>query len=132
MKLLVEKAALDALLKSAVPTYEGSTQSIAKELDLDSLVTEAVAAAQPRRRTKAGDSGIEPLDQLVSVVIGVPESMNRFIKAQVAEAETNVQAYTRAVLHLAMRAGLMARVTAAMRDGANLPIDRKLETSKEQ
>ena len=115
MKVLVEKAALDALLKSAIPVYEGSTQAIAEELALDELVTEAVAAAQPRKRAKAGDSNIDPLDQLVSVVIGAPESMNRFIKAQVAEAETNVQAYTRAVLHLAMRAGLMERVTAAMR-----------------
>jgi hypothetical protein len=115
-KVLVEKSALDALLKSAVPMYEGSTNGIADELDLESLLAEAVTAAQPRRRAKAGDSNIDPLDQLVQVVIGVPESMNRFIKAQVAEAGTNVQAYTRAVLHLAMRAGLTERVTASMRD----------------
>lgn len=115
MKVLVDKAALDALLKTAMPVNEGGTDAIAKELDLDALVTEAIDAARPRRRTKAGDSNIDPLDQLVSVVIGVPESMNRHIKAQVADAGTNVQAYTRAVLHLAMRAGLMDRVTAAMR-----------------
>jgi hypothetical protein len=116
MKVLVEKEALDALLKSVIPVYEGSTRAIAEELNLDELVTEAVVASQPRRRAKAGDSNIDPLDQLVSVVIGAPESMNRFIKAQVTEAGTNVQAYTRAVLHLAMRAGLMERVTVAMRD----------------
>jgi hypothetical protein len=115
MKVLVDRAALDALLKTAMPVHEGSTEGIATELDLDSLVSEACVAAQPRRRGRAGDSNIDPLDQLVSVVIGVPESMNRHIKAQVAEAGTNVQAYTRAVLHLAMRAGLMDRVTLAMR-----------------
>ncbi|HDR9034257.1 TPA: hypothetical protein QDB07_001726 [Burkholderia vietnamiensis] len=115
MKVMVDKAALDNLLRSAVPVCEGGTQAIAEQLDLDALVSEAVAAAQPRRRGKAGDSNIDPLDQLVSVVIGAPESMNRFIKAQVAEAGTSVQAYTRAVLHLAMRAGLMERVTAEMR-----------------
>ncbi|WP_334043576.1 hypothetical protein [Burkholderia ambifaria] len=115
MKVLVDKAALDALLRSAVPAYEGDTSVIAHELNLDELVGEAVAAAQPRRRGRAGESNIDPLDQLVQVVIGAPESMNRFIKAQVAEAGTNVQAYTRAVLHLAMRAGLMDRVTTAMR-----------------
>lgn len=43
--------------------------------------------------------------------------MNRHIKAQVAEADTNVQAYTRAVLRLAMRGGLIDRATAAMRGG---------------
>lgn len=115
MKVLVDKAALDALLKTAMPVHEGSTAAISRELDLDALVSEAVTAAKPRRRAKAGNSNIDPLDQLVSLVIGVPESMNRHIKAQVAEAGTNVQAYTRAVLHLAMRAGLMERVTAAMR-----------------
>ncbi|MCA8050901.1 hypothetical protein [Burkholderia arboris] len=115
MKILVDKAALDDLLRSAVPVYEGSTQAIANELDLDTLINEAVVAAQPRRRGRAGDSNIEPLDQLVSIVIGAPESMNRFIKAQVAEAGTTVQAYTRALLHLSMRAGLMERVTEAMR-----------------
>ncbi|MDM8356559.1 hypothetical protein [Pandoraea communis] len=119
MKLLVDKEALDALLKSAQPLNEGSTQRIAEELDLDALVTEAVAAAQPRRRGKAGESNIAPLDQLVSIVIGAPESMNRVIKAQVAEAGTNVQAYTRALLHFAMRAGLMERLTAAMRDSTS-------------
>jgi len=119
MKVMVDKEALDALLKSAMPVNEGGTQEIANELHLDVLVTEAVAAARPRRRGKAGETNIDPLDQLVSVVIGAPESMNRFIKAQVAEAGTNVQAYTRAVLHLAMRAGLMERVTAAMRGAAD-------------
>ncbi|KND62291.1 hypothetical protein BVER_01746 [Candidatus Burkholderia verschuerenii] len=118
MKVLVEKEALDALLKSAIPVHEGNTRAIAEELNLDALVTEAVVAAQPRKRAKAGNSNIDPLDQLVSVVIGAPESMNRFIKAQVTEAGTNVQAYTRAVLHLAMRAGLMERVTVAMRDAS--------------
>ncbi|NIF40100.1 hypothetical protein F3J14_04130 [Burkholderia sp. Tr-862] len=118
MNVLVDKAALDELLKSVVPVFAGSTNTIAEELNLDDLVAEAVAAAQPRKRAKAGASNIDPLDQLVSIVIGAPESMNRFIKAQVAEAGTNVQAYTRAVLHLAMRAGLMERVTAEMRGAA--------------
>lgn len=114
MKVLVDKSALDALLKSATPFHEGSTAAIADELNLDALVPEALAAARARRRAKAGESHIDPLDQLVQVAIGVPESMNRHIKAQVDAAGTNVQAYTRAVLHLAMRAGLMDRVTAAM------------------
>ncbi|ODP35142.1 hypothetical protein [Pandoraea sp. ISTKB] len=114
MKVLVDKAALDALLKTATPVHEGGTTAISRELNLDDLLYEAVEAAKPRRRAKAGDSNIDPLDQLVSVVIGVPESMNRYIKAQVAEAGTNVQAYTRAVFHLAMRAGLMDRLTASM------------------
>ncbi|TES65650.1 hypothetical protein E2P84_36595 [Burkholderia cepacia] len=113
-KILVDKAALDALLKSATPFHDGSTSTIANELGLEALVPEAIAAARARRRAKAGESHIDPLDQLTSVVIGVPESMNRYIKAQVEAANTNVQAYTRAVLHLAMRAGLMDRVTAAM------------------
>lgn len=119
MKILVDKDALDALLKSALPLNEGRTQRISEELNLDALVTEAVAASQPRRRGKAGESNIDPLDQLVSIVIGAPESMNRYIKAQVAEAESNVQAYTRALLHLAMRSGLMERLTVAMRESAN-------------
>ncbi|KVN83437.1 hypothetical protein [Burkholderia ubonensis] len=114
MKVLVDKAALDELLKSATPFHGGSTSAIADELRLDALVPEAIAAARARRRAKAGKSHIDPLDQLTSVVIGVPESMNRYIRAQVEAANTNVQAYTRAVLHLAMRAGLMDRVTAAM------------------
>ena len=118
-KVLVDKVAIDALLKSAMPVYEGSTNAIEAELDLDTLVREAVDAARPRRRTKAGASNIDPLDQLVSVVFGLPESMNRHIKAQVAKADSNVQEYTRAVLHLAMRAGLMDRVTAAMRGTTN-------------
>ncbi|HEP6430589.1 TPA: hypothetical protein VDB83_004912 [Burkholderia cenocepacia] len=56
MKILVDKAALDDLLRSAVPVYDGSTQAIANELDLDTLINEAVAAAQPRRIGRAGDS----------------------------------------------------------------------------
>jgi hypothetical protein len=113
-KVLVDKAALDALLKSATPFHEGSTSAIGQELKLDALVSEAIDAARPRRRAKVGANPIDPLDQLVSVVIGMPESMNRRIRAEVAAANTNVQAYTRAVMHLAMRAGLMDRVTAAM------------------
>ncbi|MBR8427289.1 hypothetical protein [Burkholderia cenocepacia] len=115
MKVLVDKAALDDLLRSAVPAYEGGKQAIAEELHLEALIDEAVSAAQPRRRARSGDSNIDPLDQLVQVAIGVPELMNRFIKSQVAEADTNVQVYIRATLHLAMRAGLMERVTEAMR-----------------
>ncbi|CAE6823308.1 hypothetical protein R70006_06311 [Paraburkholderia domus] len=115
MKVLVEKAALDALLKTAMPAHEGNTDALAQELSLDDLLPEALAVARARKRAKRGESHIDPLDQLVQVVFGLPESMNLHIKAQVAEAGTNVQAYTRAVMHLAMRAGLMDRVTAAMR-----------------
>jgi hypothetical protein len=117
MKVLVDKAALDALLRSATPFNEGDTTAIAEELRLADLLPEALDAARARRRTKAGESNIDPLDQLVSLVIGVPESMNRHIKSQVAAASTNVQEYTRAVLYLAMRAGLTERVTAAMLAG---------------
>ncbi|MCW3587369.1 hypothetical protein [Burkholderia cenocepacia] len=113
-KILVDKAALDALLKSATPFHEGDTSAIADELSLNALVPESLAAARARRRTKAGESHIDPLDQLSSVVIGVPESMHRYIRAQVGAANTNVQAYTRAVFHLAMRTGMMERITAAM------------------
>lgn len=122
MRVTVDKAALDALINSAIAVSGDSTAAIAKELKLAELVPEAIAVARPRRRAKAGKSHIDPAEKLVQVVIGVPDSMDRHIKAQVAAAGSNVQVYTRAVLHLAMRAGLMDRVTQAMvreqREGA--------------
>lgn len=122
MRVTVDKAALDALIHSAVAVSGDSTAAIAKELKLDELVPEAVAAARPRRRAKAGESHIDPAEKLVQVVIGVPDSLDRHIKAQVTATGSNVQVYTRAVLLLAMRAGLMDQVTQEMareqREGA--------------
>ncbi len=115
MKILVDKAALDALLKSATPHHEGSTAAIADELRLDDLASEAVAVAVRKqgRTRKPRSEPIDPLDQLATIVLGVAEATNRRLKAEVAASDTVMQVYLRAVLHTAMRAGIFDRVTAA-------------------
>lgn len=115
MKVTVDKAALDALLKSAAPLHEGSTQAIADELRLDDLASEAVAVAVRKqgRTRKPRSEPIDPLDQLATIVLGVAESTNRRLKAEVVASNTVMQVYLRAVLHTAMRAGILDRVTAA-------------------
>lgn len=52
MKVVIEKAALDALLKSAVPVNEGSTQAIAEERNLD--VRPAIRGRRSRVAPRAG------------------------------------------------------------------------------
>jgi hypothetical protein len=115
MKVLVDKAALDALLKSATPFHEGSTKAIAEELQLDDLAGEAVAVAVRKqgRTRKPRSEPIDPLDQLATIVLGVAESTNRRLKSEVMASNTVMQVYLRAVLHTAMRAGILDRVTAA-------------------
>jgi len=116
MKVLVDRAALEALLKSATPLYEGGTGSIARELNLGELAAEAATTATRRagRSRKRGIQPIDPLNQLATIVLGVAESMNRRVKTEVAAADTNTQVYLRAVLHVAMRAGIFEHVSAAL------------------
>lgn len=116
MKVLVDKAALEALLRSATPAFEGSNAELARELNLAELAAEAAGSAVRKsgRSRKRGAEPIDPLDQLATIVLGVSESMNRTLKSEVAAAGTVMQVYLRAVLHVAMRAGIFEQVTTAL------------------
>jgi hypothetical protein len=117
-KVTIDRAALEALLKTVAPMPDGSSAALARELNLAELATEAATVSTRRqgRSRKRGIEPIDPLDQLATIVLCVPETMNRQLKTEVAAANTNMTVYLRAILHVAQRAGMFEHVTAALRE----------------